>query len=63
VRQIAMHCYGEACRMLREHREMLDELADLLLDQETIEGEQFRKIVAQYTELPEKQLAVSAPLS
>ena len=60
VRQIAMHCYGEACRMLREHRELLDELADLLLDQETIEGEQFRKIVAQYIELPEKQLVASA---
>ncbi|MFM7424042.1 MAG: ATP-dependent zinc metalloprotease FtsH [Elainella sp.] len=57
VRQIAMHCYSEACRIVREHRELLDQLVDLLLDQETIEGEQFRKIVAQQVELPEKQLA------
>ncbi len=57
VRQIATHCYSEACRIVREHRELLDEMVDLLLDQETIEGEQFRKIVAQHVELPEKQLA------
>ena len=63
VRQIALHCYSEACRILREHRELLDQLADLLLDQETIEGEQFRKIVAQYTELPEKQMATQVPVS
>jgi cell division protease FtsH len=56
VRQIAMHCYSEACRIVRENRELLDEMVDLLLDQETIEGEQFRKIVAQHVELPEKQL-------
>ncbi len=57
VRQIAMHCYSQACQILREHRELLDEMADLLLDQETIEGEHFRQIVAKHTELPEKQLA------
>jgi cell division protease FtsH len=57
VRQIAMHCYSEACRIVRDHRELLDQMVDLLLDQETIEGEQFRKIVAQFVDLPEKQLA------
>ncbi|WP_323253333.1 hypothetical protein [Spirulina sp. CCNP1310] len=32
-----------------------DPLADILLDQETIDGEQFREIVAAYIQLPPKQ--------
>jgi cell division protease FtsH len=56
VRQIAVHCYAEARRIVREHRELLDQMVDILLDQETIDGEQFRQIVAQHTPLPEKQL-------
>jgi hypothetical protein len=31
----------------------------MLLEQETIDGEQFRKLVAQYVELPEKQLTTA----
>ncbi len=55
VRAIASHCYAEARRLIREHRPLLDRLADILLDQETIDGEQFREIVAEYTQLPAKQ--------
>ncbi|MEA5418876.1 ATP-dependent zinc metalloprotease FtsH [Spirulina sp. CCNP1310] len=55
VRAIASHCYAEARRLIREHRPLLDRLADILLDQETIDGEQFREIVAEYTQLPPKQ--------
>jgi len=56
VRQIATHCYAEARRIIREHRALLDRMVDILLEQETIDGEQFRQIVAEYTTLPEKQL-------
>ncbi|WP_228060615.1 MULTISPECIES: ATP-dependent zinc metalloprotease FtsH [unclassified Coleofasciculus] len=59
VQKIALRCYGEACRLIRENRALIDRLVDNLLDQETIEGDQFRKIVAQYTQLPEKQMAVT----
>jgi cell division protease FtsH len=57
VRAIVNRCYAEASRMIREHRELIDKLVELLLEQETIEGDQFRQIVAQYTGLPEEQLA------
>ena len=60
VRAIAFHCYEKARRILREHRPLMDLLVDILLDQETIEGEQFRKIVSDYAELPAKQLVKSA---
>ncbi|MEP0922699.1 ATP-dependent zinc metalloprotease FtsH [Leptolyngbya sp. ST-U4] len=59
VRDIATRCYAEACRILRDHRELLDRIVDMLLEQETIDGEQFRKLVAQYVELPEKQLTTA----
>ncbi|HEY9621255.1 MAG TPA: ATP-dependent zinc metalloprotease FtsH [Crinalium sp.] len=57
VRGIATRCYADARRIIREHRLLLDRLVDILLEQETIEGEQFRKIVSEHTTLPDKQLA------
>jgi len=59
VREIALSCYQEARQIMRENRALLDRLVDLLIEQETIEGEQFRKIVAEYTELPLQQLVIS----
>ncbi|HBB33986.1 MAG TPA: cell division protein FtsH [Cyanobacteria bacterium UBA8803] len=59
VRAIAMSCYEKARRLMRENRPLIDRLVDILLDRETIEGEQFRQIVAEYTQLPEKQMAVT----
>ena len=56
VRAIAVRCYGESRRIIRENRELMDQLVEMLLEQETIEGEQFRQIVGQHTTLPEKQL-------
>ncbi|MEB3827298.1 ATP-dependent zinc metalloprotease FtsH [Phormidium sp. CCY1219] len=61
VRAIAVHCYEQARQILREHRVLLDRLVDILLDEETIEGDRFREIVAEYTELPEKQLIANNP--
>ncbi|MGG6295858.1 ATP-dependent zinc metalloprotease FtsH [Leptolyngbya sp. AN02str] len=54
VREIAVRCYSEARRLIRENRQLVDKLVDLLVDQEIIEGEEFRKLVAEYTTIPEK---------
>jgi cell division protease FtsH len=59
VREIATNCYQEARRIIRGNRALVDRLVDLLIEQETIEGEQFRQIVAEYTQLPEKELVKS----
>ncbi|PLZ09726.1 ATP-dependent zinc metalloprotease FtsH [Fischerella thermalis] len=58
VREMAISCYQQARKIIRENRALVDRLVDLLVEQETIEGEQFRKIVAEYTQLPEKQQLV-----
>ena len=58
IRQIAFEGYQKARQMLSENRELMDYLVDLLLEKETIEGEEFRKIVSEYTTLPEQQIKV-----
>ncbi|WP_190759593.1 ATP-dependent zinc metalloprotease FtsH [Microcoleus sp. FACHB-68] len=59
VRMIALRCYHEACRLIGENRTLMDRLVELLLDEETIEGDEFRKIVSEFTQLPEHQMASS----
>lgn len=59
VRNIVSHCYKKAQDIIQENRTLIDRLVDLLIEQETIEGEQFRQIVTEYTKLPEQQLAIS----
>jgi cell division protease FtsH len=55
VRTIAEHGHQIARQIVREHREVVDRLVDLLIEKETIAGEEFRQIVAEYTHVPEKE--------
>ncbi|MBF2014971.1 MAG: ATP-dependent zinc metalloprotease FtsH2 [Rivularia sp. T60_A2020_040] len=54
VRAIVEECYKNALQMMRDHRSLMDRLVDLLIEKETIDGEEFRRIVAEYAEVPEK---------
>ena len=51
IRDIALRSYEEARVMLRANRELMDELVELLLEKETLEGSEFREVVAQYQKL------------
>jgi len=55
VRAIVEDCYETAKKIIRDHRTVTDRLVDLLIEKETIDGEEFRQIVAEYAEVPEKQ--------
>ncbi|MBD2299478.1 ATP-dependent metallopeptidase FtsH/Yme1/Tma family protein [Nostoc sp. FACHB-87] len=55
VRVIVEQCYEHAKKIMREHRTVTDRIVDLLIEKETIDGEEFRQIVAEYTDVPEKQ--------
>ncbi|WP_275414289.1 MULTISPECIES: ATP-dependent zinc metalloprotease FtsH [Spirulina sp. CCY15215] len=59
VRSLAFEGYEKAREIIRVHRPVMDRLVDLLIDQETIEGDEFRKIVASYVKLPKKQRELS----
>ncbi|MBE9049990.1 ATP-dependent zinc metalloprotease FtsH2 [Nostocales cyanobacterium LEGE 11386] len=54
VREIVEQCYDNAKKIMRDHRTVCDRLVDLLIEKETIDGEEFRQIVAEYAEVPEK---------
>jgi cell division protease FtsH len=58
IREIALRCYQEARHLIRDNRALVDRLVDMLLDQETIEGDDFRHIVQEYTG---QEVAVGAP--
>jgi len=55
VRVIVERCHDGALRLIRENRMVIDRLVDLLIEKETIDGEEFRQIVAEYTDVPEKE--------
>ena len=62
VREIAVRCHEDARRILRENRPLVDRIVDVLLDQETIEGDQFRKIVEEYqTEESTQSIELAKP--
>jgi len=49
VRTMTERAYQEARRLLRAHRPLMDQLVERLLEQETIEGEEFYALVRRYT--------------
>ncbi|MDZ8189464.1 MAG: ATP-dependent zinc metalloprotease FtsH [Nostoc sp. ChiSLP02] len=59
VREIVNHSYIKAKELLEENRVLLERLVDLLAEQETIEGELFRKIVAENAQIVDEKVAVS----
>ena len=58
VRLIVARCYEEAKQLMVENRVVIDRLVDLLIEKETIDGDEFREIVAEYTTVPDKDQLV-----
>ncbi len=55
VRHIVQECYQQALQMIRENRAAVDRIVDILIEKETIDGEEFRRILSEYTTVPEKE--------
>jgi len=55
VREIVEQCHQNARQIIRDHRAAIDRLVDLLIEKETIDGDEFRQILAEYTDIPEKE--------
>jgi cell division protease FtsH len=49
IRELVQTGHQTAVKILQEHRELIDLLTDLLLEHETIDGDEFRKIIARET--------------
>ncbi|MGL5034235.1 MAG: cell division protein FtsH, partial [Microcystaceae cyanobacterium] len=59
IRQIVASAHDQAKEILEDNRILMDRLVDLLIDQETIEGEQLRQIIAEYHPLEDRVLVGS----
>ncbi|MFK8184586.1 MAG: ATP-dependent zinc metalloprotease FtsH2 [Phormidesmis sp.] len=55
VREIVQKCYEETCNIIRENRDVIDRVVDLLIEKESIDGDEFRQIVGEYTAVPDKE--------
>ncbi|MEL6247989.1 MAG: ATP-dependent zinc metalloprotease FtsH, partial [Cyanobacteria bacterium J06627_15] len=55
VREIATECYQKAIDLIRDNRPLVDRLVDMLIVKETVDGDEFRRIVSEYVELPANQ--------
>lgn len=61
IRELLQSCYEDAVRMLRENRELLDEIALFLLNKETITGDEFMAFMKKPEELPQSDAPSSLP--
>ena len=52
IRSIIQHCHEETIQIIKDNRVVIDILVDILIERETIDGEEFRNIVSDYTTLP-----------
>ena len=59
VRNIILDCYENAKNIIRDNRYMIDRITDILIEQETIEGEDFRKLVKEFSAIPETKAKIS----
>jgi cell division protease FtsH len=55
VKEMAERGHQMARQIIQDNREVIDRLVDILIEKETIDGEEFRQIVAEYTHVPEKE--------
>jgi cell division protease FtsH len=60
VRAIVNECHVESLKIMRDNRAAIDRLVDILIEKETMDGEEFRQILAEYTVVPEKSSFVPA---
>ena len=55
VRVMVKDCYKETYSIISKNREAMDKLVDILIEKETLDGEEFIKILSSYTSIPVKE--------
>ena len=54
VRSIVESCYKETVDLMADQRDCMDRLVELLIEKETLDGDDFRDVVAEFVSIPEK---------
>jgi cell division protease FtsH len=60
VQEIVKHCHNKARQIIRDHRIIIDRLVELLIEKETIDGEELLQLLNEYKQLEGEQLLVSS---
>jgi cell division protease FtsH len=55
VRHIVLSCYASTVELVRQHRACMDRLVELLIEKESLDGEELRAIVSEFATIPEKE--------
>ncbi|MFO7629753.1 MAG: ATP-dependent zinc metalloprotease FtsH [Prochlorococcaceae cyanobacterium] len=55
VRSIVQSCYEDTRNLVAEHRECMDRVVELLIEKESLNGDEFRAIVAEFAQIPDKE--------
>ncbi len=58
VRIMVKKCYIETVEIIRQNRELIDRLVELLVEKETMDGEEFRSVVSKFTSIPDKERSI-----
>nr|YP_009392343.1 Cell division protein FTSH [Osmundaria fimbriata]ARW60905.1 Cell division protein FTSH [Osmundaria fimbriata] len=54
IQEIVEECHNKTVDIIKNNRVIIDKLVDILIEQETIDGQDFRNIIEQYTRIPQK---------
>uniref|UniRef100_A0A7S0RC15 AAA+ ATPase domain-containing protein n=1 Tax=Chlamydomonas leiostraca TaxID=1034604 RepID=A0A7S0RC15_9CHLO len=60
VKKISLDGYEIALQQIKDNREAIDKIVEVLLEKETLTGEEFRTMLAKYTTIPEENLQAAA---
>ena len=55
VRQIVQSCYADTVALVAAHRTCMDRVVELLIEKESLDGDEFRAIVSEFADIPEKE--------
>lgn len=56
IEKIVNECYKKVLKLIEQNRVIIDKLVDILIEQETIEGNKLEEIIKDYTEIPIKTI-------
>ena len=59
IRTIATQCYEQAKNIIRENRLAIDRIVDILIERETIDGKEFRQLLAKFSPTYQPQIELS----
>ena len=55
VRIMVKECYKETYDIVSKNREAMDKIVDLLIEKETLDGEEFVNILSKFAKIPKKE--------